>query len=134
MLARKPPAGIGEHSRFVGALRRKHDGAWVNIAARSSRWNRIGFGKRSQIVGRLRSFARGGEDRAVVVPEQVEPILDVTGVAQLADDPQMRAEKGGGEFRDQFFGGVGSRPEARRQVAIETRLESRPMTVMPISA
>ena len=134
MLARKPPAGIGEHSRFAGALRRKHDGAWVNIAARSSRRNRIGFGKRSQIVGRLRRFARGGEDRAVVVPEQVEPILDVTGVAQLADNAEIRTEECGREFCDQLLGGIGSGAEARRQVAIETRLESRPMTVMPISA
>ena len=66
--------------------------------------------------------------------EQVEPVFDIARVAQFIDDAEMRAEEGGSEFRDQFFGGVGSRSEARRQIAIETRLESRPMTVMPISA
>ena len=134
MLARKPPAGIGEHSRIRVALRRKHVGALLNIAARSDRRNRIGFGERSQIVSRLRSFARGGEDRAVVVPEQVEPVFNVAGVAQLADNAEMGTQKCGGEFGDQLLGGIGSGAEARRQVAIETRLESRPMTVMPISA
>ena len=124
MLARKPPAGIGEHSRIRVDLRRKHFDALLNIAARSSRRNRTGFGERSQIIGRLRRFARGGEDRAVVVPEQVEPVFNVAGVAQLADDPQMRAQKCGGEFGDQLLGGIGSGAEARRQVAIETRLES----------
>ena len=134
MLARKPPAGIGEHSRLWDALRRKHVGALLNIAARSGRWNRIGFGERSQIVGRLRRLARSGEDRAIVVPEQVEPILDVAGVAQFADDAEMRTEECGREFGDQLLGGIGSGAEARRQVALETRLASRPMTVMPISA
>ena len=69
MLARKPPAGIEEYSGVHGALRRKHVGAWMNIAARSSRRNRIGFGKRSQVAGRLGGFARGSEDRAVVVAQ-----------------------------------------------------------------
>ena len=58
------------------------------------------------------------------MPEQVEPILDVPRVAQLADDAEVRAEERGGELRDQFLGGVGSGAEARRQVAIEARLES----------
>ena len=93
-----------------------------------------GFGERSQIVRRLRCFARGGEDRAIVVPQQVEPIFDVAGVLQFALDAEVGAQKGGGELGDQFLGGVGARAEASSEVPVEAGFESRPMTVMPISA
>jgi len=56
------------------------------------------FGKRSQIVGRLRRLARGGEDRAIVVAQEVEPITDVPRVSQLAGYAEMCAEERGGEF------------------------------------
>ena len=67
------------------------------------------------------------------MPQEIEPILDVAGVAKLAGDAEMGAQKGGGEFRDQFFRGVCSGAEACRQVAIEAWFETRPMTVMPPS-
>ena len=93
-----------------------------------------GVRERSQIVGRLRCFARGGEDRAVIVPQQVEPIGDVTGVPQLAFDAEVGTEESGGELRDQFLGGVGAGAEAAGEIAVEAGLVSRPMTVMPLSA
>ncbi len=93
-----------------------------------------GFRKRSQIVGRLRRLARGGEDRAVVAAQQVEPFIDVPGVAQLAGYAEVGAEECGGEFGHQLLGGVGAGAEAAGEVAIETGLVPRPMAVMPISA
>ena len=57
------------------------------------------------------------------MPEQVEPVLDVARVAQFADDAEVRAEERGGELSHQFLGGIGAGAEARRQVAIEARLE-----------
>ena len=69
-----------------------------------------GFGKRSQIVRRLRRLARGGEHRPVVVAKQVEPIFDIPGVTKFAGDPEVHAE----ERRGQFLGGISPRAEARR--------------------
>ena len=54
-----------------------------------------GLRERSEIVGRLRRFARGGENRAVVVAQQFEPIFDVSGVPELALDAKMRTEECG---------------------------------------
>ncbi len=87
-----------------------------------------GSGKRSKVVGRLRGFARGGEDRAVVVPQQVEPMFDVAGVPQFARDSEVGAEEGGGKLGDQFLGGVGARAEASGEVTVEAGFVSRPMT------
>src|SRR5664280_3636750 len=87
-----------------------------------------GFGERSEIVGRLRRLARGREDRAVVVTQQVEPVIDVPGVAQLAGYAEMGAEERGGELRHHFLGGIRACAEASREITVETGLVSRPMT------
>lgn len=68
------------------------------------------------------------------VAQEVEPIGDIAGMAQLAGDPQMGAQKRSGELRHQFLGGGGARAEAIGEVAIQAGLMPRPMVVMPMSA
>jgi hypothetical protein len=54
--------------------------------------------KRSEEFGRLARFACGGEDCAIVLFEEPDPIGDVAGVPKLALDPQMGAEECCREF------------------------------------
>jgi hypothetical protein len=46
------------------------------------------------------------------VAQQVKPVVDISGVPQLAGYAEMRAEERGGEFRDKFLGGICASAEA----------------------
>jgi hypothetical protein len=86
------------------------------------------------MIRSLARLARSGEDRPLIIPQQRYPILDIAGVPQLAFDIEVSAEECGAELRYQLLGCIGSGAEAVRQIAIEPRLVTAPMTFMPISA
>ena len=51
--------------------------------------------KRFEVVGRSRSLRGGCEDRARVVAEQGGPVLDVTGMSQLASNVELGTQECG---------------------------------------
>src|SRR5208283_3276523 len=59
---------------------------------------------------------------------QVEPVLDIPGMSQLARYAEVGAEKCGCQFPDQLLGRIGACAEAAGEVAVETGFVSRPMT------
>jgi hypothetical protein len=56
--------------------------------------------KRPQVVGSLAGLARCREDGAVVILEELYPVVDVFCMPQLAFDFEVSAQEGGGEFCD----------------------------------
>src|SRR3546814_28133 len=76
----------------------------------------------AQLQQQARSFfdlGRSGQDGAVVILQQLEPMLDVARVAVEMRDrqPQLGAQHGAGEFGDEFLGGVGRCAEAILEIA-----------------
>ena len=61
-----------------------------------------------QIIGGALRIGGGGEDRALVVLQDCEPVGDIAGVirARLGRDAEIGAEKGGTKLGDQFLGGI----------------------------
>ena len=94
----------------------------------------LSFRKPPEIVGRPGGLGCCREDRPGIVRKQGNPVSDVTGVSELALDPKVGTEEGGGEFGDQLFGRVGSCAKPMTEVAIEPLLVARPVRIMPISA
>lgn len=67
-------------------------------------------------------FARRGEDRAVVVPEEIKPTLDLLGVPELALYTKVSAEERRPELGYQLLGRVGFCPEPPREVTVQARV------------
>lgn len=64
-------------------------------------------------------LGRCREDRTVVVAQQLHPMLEVAGVSQLAGHPEVGAEEGAGQLRNQLLGRVRPSAEAAVQLAVE---------------
>jgi len=74
--------------------------------------------KRPEEFGGLARFAGRGENRAIVLFEEPDPIGDVSRVPELSLDPEMGAEKCCREFGDQLLGGAGLRTKAVLEAAV----------------
>jgi len=85
--------------------------------------------KCSEEFGGLARFARGREDRSVVLFEKLDPIGDVARVSELSPDPQMGAEECRREFGYQLLGGAGLRTKAVLEIAVEAFLGRRLRTI-----
>ena len=81
-------------------------------------------------VGGLRCCARGREDRLRVALQEVEPVLDESGMAQFAWDLQRCTEEGGGQFGDQLLGGIGASSETPREVPVKPLQMSAPVRML----
>jgi hypothetical protein len=54
--------------------------------------------------------------------------LDVAGVAQIAVNRELSAQEGRAQLSNQFLRCIGPRAEAVSEIAVKTRLMSRPVT------
>src|SRR5260370_39770284 len=82
-----------------------------------------------KIHGALR-VRGGGEDRALVLAEDLEPMRQVRGVVltRLWRDAEIRAQERGAQLSDELFTGVARVAEAlAAEVAIETARMLRPV-------
>ena len=62
--------------------------------------------------------------------QEGDPVPDIFGVLEFLRNGEGRREVRRPQFRDQFFGGIGSIPEASREIAIQAAFVSRPMGVL----
>src|SRR5690349_15401372 len=74
-----------------------------------------------EVVGGALGLAAGREDRALVGAQDLQPVLDVAGMAQLAGDAVLGAEESGGHFGDEFLGRVSRIAEALAELARQAR-------------
>jgi hypothetical protein len=89
-----------------------------------------------QVVSGFLRGACGGEDRPVIVFQNLEPrgkILRVV-LSRLNVETEMRARKRGRQLCDQFFGRIGFIAKPAGEFVIATLLCTGPVAVMPISA
>ena len=100
---------------------------------RTSRRNRDGVGRwpdgddLAQLyavkeIDRALRMGGSGEDRALVLAEDLEPMREVRGVvfARLRRDPEIRAQERGAQLGDELFAGVARVAEAlAAEVAVE---------------
>ena len=77
--------------------------------------------QREQEIARLAGLAGGVKDRAGIVFQDLQPVGEIIGMADLRHDVQMRAKKGAGQFGNQFFARIGGGTETVLQIAIEAR-------------
>ena len=99
---------------------------------RSSRGGRVSVGalrKRLQKCHRLVGLGSGRKDGAAVGFEELKVLGDVLGVigAWRAGDPEFGRDKGGTQFGDNFFGGIGGIAKAFAEVAVETGFRAAPV-------
>src|SRR5262249_17243552 len=89
----------------------------------------LGERQAAQIVGGRRGLRRGGDKRAWLVFQEVNPAGDVSRVPELAVERKLGAKEGGGELGDQLLGGIGARPEAPAHALapVQTRLVPGPV-------
>jgi hypothetical protein len=71
----------------------------------SSSGMQLSFRKRPEVIGGLRGFGGGGEDRPRVILEESDPAVDVTGVPELSFKSKMGTTESGSELDDQLLGG-----------------------------
>lgn len=86
-------------------------------------------------VGGALGVGRGGEDRALVAFQDLEPAGDVGGVilADVGSELELGADEGGPELGDEFFGCIGGIAAARAaEVAIEPALVPCPIGLLPV--
>ena len=85
--------------------------------------------KFEQQAGSFFGLGRGGQDRALVRFEDLEPGRDVTGVMVEVGDrkAQFGSKDCRGQFCDQFFCCVGVAAEAVLEIAVEPRRMPRPV-------
>lgn len=77
----------------------------------------------------MRRLGGGGEDGAVIGFQQLQVLDEVLGVigAGLTGDAEGGADESGGQFGDEFFGGVGLATEPAGQVAVEAVFGTTPV-------
>src|SRR5260221_59315 len=80
-----------------------------------------------QVVGRLRRGARGADDGAIVLAQDLEPGSDIVGMAHRRDDAERGADEGAGHLGNQFLLRIQRRAETARQISPETGGMAAPM-------
>ena len=90
------------------------------------------LGETAQIIRGFAGLTGGSENRPLVAAQELQPAVDIAGMAEFALDPQMRTEKGRRKFRNQLLGSI--RPAYRNGRSNRASTGSRVPTSAPVRA